>query len=94
MGDVHCLKEAEALQLGLGAIHQDAVIGVPFGQAQLLTDDGIKGLGVADDVDALDVDPGSFLDFKDHVDGVVGPVGGVARADVDEGETRRAGREG
>ena len=47
--------------------------------------------GVADDVDALDVDARAFFDLEDDVDGAIVLVAADARADIDEGVALRAG---
>ena len=88
------LKKPRRADLVLGAVDQDAVVGVALGHLQLAADDVVQGAGVADDVDALDVDARAFADLEVDVDGAGLAVGRVARADVDEGEARGAGGEG
>jgi hypothetical protein len=79
VGDVDVLEEAQRLDLVLRAVDQHAVVGVAFGQQQLAADHVVQRLGVADDVDALDVDARAFLDVEGDVDGVGLRVGGIAR---------------
>ena len=57
---------------------------VAFGQAELAPDDLVLGAGVADDVDAFDVDARPLADIEGQVDDVLDRIAGDARLDVHE----------
>ena len=88
------LKKAERANGELRAVDQGAVVGVALGHIELSADDVVERRGVADDVDAVDVDARTFLDVERQVHGVFGRIGRIARPNIDEGETGGAGGEG
>ena len=88
------LEEAQRPQIVARPLQQGAVEGVAFGQHQLAPDDRVDGAGVADDVDAIDVDTLAFRHVERDVDGVGLGIRTIGRVDVDEGVARRARRKG
>jgi hypothetical protein len=88
------LKKPRRADVVLRAVDQHAVVGVALGHFELAAHDVVQRAGVADDVDAVDVDARAFTDREHHVDGVGLAVGHVARTHVHEGEAGRARREG
>ena len=70
-GDIDALEVAQIGQPGLGSADRLGAVRVAFGQAELAPDHLVLGAGVADDVDALDVDARSLADVEDQVDGVL-----------------------
>ena len=70
VGDLHRLEEAERGDALLAAAHAGAVEELALVDAQLAADHLVAGLGVADDVDALDGDLLALLDVEGEVDGL------------------------
>ena len=70
VGDLDRLEEAERGDALLAAAHAAAGEQLALVDAQLAADDLVAGLGVADDVDALDVDLLALLDVEGEVDGL------------------------
>ena len=56
--------------------------------AELAADHLVLGAGIADDIDALDIDARPLADIEDQVDGVVRDVTRDARLDLDKGDSR------
>ena len=67
--DLDGLEKAERAQSLARRLDQQAVKGVAFGQAKLAPDDVVLGAEIADDVDALDIDPRALVDDVDDVHG-------------------------
>ena len=63
--------------MALAAIDQRAVIGVAFAEIEFAADHLVAGLGVAVDLDALDIEPFALLDGVDEIDQVA--IGQAAR---------------
>ena len=92
--DGHVLEEAETAEVIARPLQQGAVEGVALGQHHLTADDVVERAGVADDVDAVHVDPLALANIEGDVDGVGLGVRPIRRLDLDEGVAGRARREG
>ena len=57
---------------------------VAFGQAELAAHHFVEGAHIADHVDALDVDPGPFVDYVGEIDGLIVRALFQIGLDVDE----------
>src|SRR5690606_30043621 len=67
--DGNALEEAQSLETLLGTINEQRVERVTFSKAELTADHVILGALVANDVDALDVNPRAFVDHVVDGDG-------------------------
>src|SRR5262249_29619122 len=91
-GNIDLLEEAQVLQTFLAAAHLRRREGVAFGETEFAPDHLVEGAGVAGDVDALDIDPRTFLDTEGDIDRVRFPVAMNVRANLDKGVTQSADR--
>src|SRR6185312_11848093 len=66
--DVDLREEAECLDIRLALRHEGAAEGVAFSKAELAPDDEVARLGVAGDIDALDIEVLPFVDEIGHPD--------------------------
>ncbi len=91
---VHChgVEVAEILQALAGAADQRGVERIAFGHAEFAADHLVLGAGVADDVDAFDIDARPLAHVEHQIDGVLGLVARDARLDLDEREARGSAR--
>src|SRR5690606_18602197 len=87
--DLDVLEEAQGAQVIARPLDQRAVEGVALAHHQLAADDAVQGAGVADHIDAVDLDTLAFADMECDVDGVVIGVRAMGRIDFDEGVTGR-----
>ena len=83
--DVHFLEEAQALEAGLGLVDQVGRRPATFHLAHFTAQHLVFGLGVATEVDAVDVGTLAWVDGEGHGDGVVFVVGLGDAVDVGEG---------
>jgi hypothetical protein len=67
VGDAHALEIAEIVQPPLRPVDQDAVIGIAFEQIELAPDHMVARARIADDIDALDIDPRAFFDDEQRL---------------------------
>ena len=68
-GDVDLLEVSQGVHASLRVVERRLAVGLALDDPQLAPDDLVSGLGVAVDVDALEVDQLSLLDLEGHVDG-------------------------
>ena len=85
VGDANLLEIAEVVEATLGAIDQDAVVGVAFADLELAAHDIVARAGIATHVDALDIDARPFVDDEVDADGLGGGVAVAARTNLREG---------
>ena len=91
---VHLLEEGEVADALARAAQFGGIEGVALHQAELAADDLVQRAGIAGDVDALDIDPGAFLDIVGDVDGLGFAIARHLRLHVDERVALRAHRVG
>src|SRR5262249_31172596 len=80
------LEEAEVLQALLGLVDHQRIIGIALREPELAADYVVARAQVADDIDALDVDAGAFIDEIGDVDDVRAGLARRARAHAREGK--------
>ena len=68
-GDVDLLEVSQGVHAPLRIVERRLAVGLALDDAQLAPDDLVAGLGVAVDVDPLEVDQLSLLNLEGHVDG-------------------------
>ena len=90
-GDFDGLEEIEVLEPALGAIDQRAVVGIAFRDIEFAANHIVAGAGVAAYIDALDVDPGTFVDGEGDRDGMRIEIAVAARVHDREGITAPRG---
>ena len=95
IGDLDLLEEPEILDALLRALHLVGVEGVALDELEFAADHLVERAHIADDVDALDVDPRSLL----HIEGDVDRCGRsrlrvISRFDLDKGVAAVAERVG
>jgi hypothetical protein len=78
------LQIIEVLQAPFGTIDQRPIVGVAFGDVELAADHVIAGLGIAADVDPLDIGALPLLDREKEVDGP--PLAVAIRSRLHRGE--------
>ena len=74
------LEQTQRVQALFGAIDHQGVVGIALRQAELAANNVILGPLVADNVDALDVDPRTFIDDVRNADRPARHIGHGARA--------------
>ena len=82
--DLDGLEEVEVLEPPLGAVDQDAIVGIALGDLELAPDHVVAGACVAADVEALDVDARALLHHERHVDDTPGEIAVAARTHLRE----------
>ena len=70
----NALEEAQRLHAGAAPLDQEGVDRIALGHAELAADHVVLGLGVADDVDALDKNARALLDAEGDIDGAAGDI--------------------
>ena len=83
--DVHLLEKAEPVEAALALFDHRVVVGVAFADVELAADHVIARAGVADDIDALDVDLRAVVDGEGDGDLVGRLVALAVRPHVGEG---------
>src|SRR5690606_11900884 len=84
-------EETKILNTLAAANDQRTVEGVAFGELQLTADDEIARLGIAGNVDALDIEPRALIHEIGHVERAGCHIAVEPRTDVDEGIALKRG---
>src|SRR5690606_3381416 len=83
--DIHRREETQRVDMLAATHHESTVEGVAFGKLQLATDDEVTRLGIAGDVDALDIETRALIHQIGDVESAVCHIAIETGTDIDEG---------